>query len=79
MAALAELGQFDKAVERQEKAIATVPAGAKEQYRERLGSAGIEEATLKLIDGSTAGLTLHTVDGTIPQLRRALIHVFRSS
>jgi hypothetical protein len=33
---------------------------------------GIEEATLKLVDGSTAGLTLHTVDGTIPQLRRAL-------
>jgi hypothetical protein len=33
---------------------------------------GIEEATLKLADGSTAGLTLHTVDGTIPQLRRAL-------
>jgi hypothetical protein len=33
---------------------------------------GIEEARLKLADGSTAGLTLHTVDGTIPQLRRAL-------
>jgi len=33
---------------------------------------GVEEATLKLADGSTAGLTLHTVDGTIPQLRRAL-------
>ena len=33
---------------------------------------GVEEATLKLVDGSTAGLTLHTVDGTIPQLRRAL-------
>ncbi len=33
---------------------------------------GIEEGTLKLADGSTAGLTLHTVDGTIPQLRRAL-------
>ena len=32
----------------------------------------VEEATLKLADGSTAGLTLHTVDGTIPQLRRAL-------
>jgi hypothetical protein len=33
---------------------------------------GVEEATLKLADGSTAGLTLHTVDGTVPQLRRAL-------
>ena len=33
---------------------------------------GVEEATLKLADGSTAGLTLHSVDGTIPQLRRAL-------
>jgi len=33
---------------------------------------GVDEATLKLADGSTAGLTLHTVDGTIPQLRRAL-------
>ncbi len=34
--------------------------------------AGVQEATLNLADGSTAGLTLHTVDGTIPQLRRAL-------
>ena len=33
---------------------------------------GLEEARLKLADGSTAGLTLHTIDGTIPQLRRAL-------
>ena len=33
---------------------------------------GVEEATLKLADGSTAGLTLHTMDGTIPQLRRSL-------
>jgi hypothetical protein len=33
---------------------------------------GVEEGTLELADGSTAGLTLHTVDGTIPQLRRAL-------
>ena len=33
---------------------------------------GVEEATLKIADGSTAGLTLHTIDGTIPQLRRAL-------
>jgi hypothetical protein len=30
------------------------------------------DATLTLQDGSTAGLTLHTIDGTIPQLRRAL-------
>jgi hypothetical protein len=33
---------------------------------------GVEEATLKLTDGSTAGLTLHTMDGSIPQLRRSL-------
>jgi hypothetical protein len=33
---------------------------------------GVEEATLKLADGSTGGLTLHTFDGTIPQLRRSL-------
>ena len=33
---------------------------------------GLEDATLKLVDGATAGLTLHTFDGTIPQLRRAL-------
>jgi hypothetical protein len=33
---------------------------------------GVDEATLKLTDGTTAGLTLHTFDGTIPQLRRAL-------
>jgi hypothetical protein len=32
----------------------------------------LEEAKLTLADGSTAGLTLHTIDGTIPQLRRAL-------
>src|SRR5665213_1580526 len=30
------------------------------------------DATLKLADGSTAGVTLHTIDGTIPQLRRAM-------
>jgi len=30
------------------------------------------DVTLTLADGSTAGLTLHTIDGTIPQLRRAL-------
>ena len=27
---------------------------------------------MTLADGSTAGVTLHTIDGTIPQLRRAL-------
>jgi hypothetical protein len=32
----------------------------------------IAEGALTLTDGSTAGLTLHTIDGTIPQLRRAL-------
>ena len=32
----------------------------------------VEDATLKLADGSSAGLTLHTFDGTIPQLRRSL-------
>jgi len=34
--------------------------------------AGLSDAKLTLADGSTAGVTLHTVDGTIPQLRRAL-------
>ncbi len=33
---------------------------------------GVEEGTLMLADGSSAGLTLHTFDGTIPQLRRSL-------
>ena len=32
----------------------------------------VEEGTLQLTDGSSAGLTLHTFDGTIPQLRRSL-------
>jgi hypothetical protein len=31
-----------------------------------------DEVRLQLKDGSSAGLTLHTIDGTIPQLRRAL-------
>jgi tetratricopeptide (TPR) repeat protein len=35
-AAHAELGQFDKAVEWQQKAVDAAPEGAKEQYRERL-------------------------------------------
>jgi hypothetical protein len=32
----------------------------------------LEHATITLHDGSTANLTLHTIDGTIPQLRRGL-------
>ena len=31
-----------------------------------------EDARLTLQGGESAGLTLHTIDGTIPQLRRAL-------
>ena len=31
-----------------------------------------DDAKLRLNNGETAGLTLHTIDGTIPQLRRAL-------
>ena len=30
------------------------------------------DVTLTLQSGETAGVTLHTIDGTIPQLRRAL-------
>ena len=33
---------------------------------------GLDEPRITLADGSTAGLTLHTFDGTIPQLRRSL-------
>jgi len=32
----------------------------------------LQDAALTLGDGSSAGVTLHTIDGTIPQLRRAL-------
>jgi hypothetical protein len=32
----------------------------------------LEDGKMTLVDGSGAGLTLHTIDGTIPQLRRAL-------
>ena len=32
----------------------------------------LDDARIALGDGSTAGVTLHTIDGTIPQLRRAL-------
>ncbi len=31
-----------------------------------------EDVRLTLKDGESAGLTLHTIDGTIPQLRRGL-------
>ena len=31
-----------------------------------------EDVRLTTTTGETAGLTLHTIDGTIPQLRRAL-------
>lgn len=34
--------------------------------------AGADEVQLRLKNGDAAGLTLHTIDGTIPQLRRAL-------
>jgi hypothetical protein len=34
--------------------------------------AGSEDVKLRLKDGESMGLTLHTIDGTIPQLRRAL-------
>lgn len=32
----------------------------------------VDDVGLHLKNGETAGLTLHTIDGTIPQLRRAL-------
>ena len=35
---------------------------------------GADEGSLNLKDGSKAGLTLHTIDGTLPQLRRAYEH-----
>jgi hypothetical protein len=45
-------------------------------YGVRLVSEGslkdLQDATLTLADGSTASVTLHTIDGTIPQLRRGL-------
>ncbi len=34
--------------------------------------ADVEDARLRLADGAVTGLRLHTIDGTIPQLRRAL-------
>jgi hypothetical protein len=32
----------------------------------------VDDARLQLTGGETAGITMHTIDGTIPQLRRAL-------
>jgi len=32
----------------------------------------LDDAAITLADGSKAGVTLHTFDGTIPQLRRSL-------
>ena len=32
----------------------------------------VTDPTLTLKDGTTSGVTLHTLDGTIPQLRRSL-------
>jgi len=32
----------------------------------------LDDATITLADGSKAGVTQHTCDGTIPQLRRSL-------
>ena len=34
--------------------------------------ANTSDVRLEMKDGTTAGVTLHTIDGTIPQLRRAL-------
>ena len=36
----------------------------------------LQDARLTLADGSSAAVTLHTIDGTIPQLRRALDRSF---
>jgi hypothetical protein len=33
---------------------------------------GLDDAKISLADGTTTGVTLHTLDGTIPQLRRSL-------
>ena len=33
---------------------------------------GLSDATIKQTDGSGATVTMHTLDGTIPQLRRGL-------
>ena len=44
-----------------------VPEGSLEDFT---------DASLALKDGSRAHVTLHTIDGTIPQLRRALDRSF---
>ncbi len=36
----------------------------------------LEDASATLADGSSASVTMHTIDGTIPQLRRALDRSF---
>ena len=36
------------------------------------------DASLVLTDGSSAHVTLHTIDGTIPQLRRAIDRSFEA-
>jgi hypothetical protein len=33
---------------------------------------GLSDGTASLADGDTANVTMHTLDGTIPQLRRSL-------
>ena len=33
---------------------------------------GLDDAKVTLADGTVSGVTLHTIDGTVPQLRRAL-------
>jgi hypothetical protein len=37
---------------------------------------GATDSTLTLADGTTAHVTRHTIDGTIPQLRRAIDRSF---
>ena len=56
-------GEFDRAVGDQLTQEALIAAAR---------TAGLEDARITLADGSPAGLTLHTLDGTIPQLRRSL-------
>jgi hypothetical protein len=36
------------------------------------GVKSLQDGTVTLCDDSSTGVTLHTIDGTIPQLRRAL-------
>jgi hypothetical protein len=39
-------------------------------------AASLNDGQITLTDGSKANVTLHTIDGTIPQLRRALDRSF---